>query len=50
MQTQNALTTALVSAGFPAMPLNKRVWLWLRDNPGKTCREISDAKIGRAHV
>jgi len=43
MQTQNALTTALVSAGFPAMPLNKRVWLWLRDHPGKTCREISDA-------
>ena len=43
MQTQNTMTTALVSAGFPAMPLNKRVWLWLHDHPGKTCREISAA-------
>lgn len=43
MQTQNALTAALVSAGFQAMPLNKRVWLWLRDHPGKTCREIAVA-------
>ena len=43
MQTQNTMTAALVSAGFPAVPLNKRVWLWLRDHPGKTCREISTA-------
>ena len=46
MQTQNTMTSALVSAGFPAMSLIKRVWLWLHDHPGKTCREISVA-IGR---
>lgn len=43
MQTQNTMTAALVSAGFPVMPLNERVWRWLRDHPGKTCREISTA-------
>lgn len=43
MQTTNAMTTALVSAGFPAMPINKRVWLWLHDHPGKTCKEVSAA-------
>ena len=36
----NAITTALVTAGIKIPPLNKRIWLWLNDHPGKTSEEV----------
>ena len=39
----NAMTTALVSAGFPPITLAKRIWLWLHDHPNKTTKEIAVA-------
>jgi hypothetical protein len=36
------MTSAIKSAGF-AVPANKRVWLWLKDHPGKTAGEIRRA-------
>lgn len=36
------VTNAPISAGFPSMSLKKRVWLWLRDHPGKTSTEIAN--------
>lgn len=39
----NAMTAALVSAGFPPITLTKRIWLWLHDHPDKTVKEISAA-------
>ena len=37
-----AMTEAIKSAGL-AVPVNKRVWLWLKDHPNKTAGEISCA-------
>ena len=34
------MKTALASAGIK-VPANKRIWLWLRDHPGKTYREVA---------
>ena len=39
----NAISTALKDAGVKLPPLNKRVWLWLHDHPGKTAKEIAVA-------
>jgi hypothetical protein len=36
----NALTTALVTAGLPDMPMTKRIWLWIQDHPGCTMQDI----------
>jgi hypothetical protein len=36
-----ALSQALQSAGVKLPPLNKRIWLWLHDHPGKTSKEVS---------
>lgn len=44
----NQLTNALVKAGFPSMPLNKRIWLWVKDHPDRTTHDIS-AAIGINH-
>ena len=35
-------STSIHAAGFPSMSLKKRVWLWLRDHPGKTSVEIAN--------
>lgn len=39
----NQLTNALVKAGFPSMPVTKRIWLWLKDHPDHTADEIATA-------
>lgn len=52
--TQTALAAALVKTGFPVPSLNKRIWLWLHDHPGKNTKEIAaalhedDSTIGTA--
>lgn len=38
----NTMTAAIKSAGL-AVPINKRVWLWLKDHPNKTAGEIACA-------
>ena len=45
----NAITSALQVAGVKLPPLNKRVWLWLNDHPGKTSKEVATA-IGATHA
>lgn len=45
----NQLTNALVNAGFPHMPVNKRIWLWINDHPGKTTHDVSVA-LGISHA
>lgn len=37
----NAISTALKTAGVKLPPLNKRVWLWLHDHPGKSAKVIA---------
>lgn len=44
----NAITSALHVAGVKLPPLNKRVWLWLHDHPGKTSKEVALA-LGQSH-
>ena len=39
----NSITQALKTAGAVIPPLNKRVWLWLKDHPGKSAKEIAIA-------
>ena len=39
----NSITQALKTAGAVIPPLNKRVWLWLKDHPGKSAREVAIA-------
>lgn len=39
----NSITQALKTAGAVIPPLNKRVWLWLKDHPGKSAREVAVA-------
>lgn len=34
------MTQALQKAGL-TVPHNKRIWMWLKDHPGKTAKEIS---------
>ena len=36
----NALTTALVTAGLPDMPMTKRIWLLIQDHPNCTIQDI----------
>lgn len=45
----NAITQALQTAGVKLPPLNKRIWLWLHDHPGKTSREVAVA-LGISHA
>ena len=44
----NSIKLALNAAGLRLPPLNKRVWLWLHDHPGKSSGEIAKA-IDAAH-
>jgi DNA-binding CsgD family transcriptional regulator len=44
----NAITMAMHNAGVQLPPLNKRVWLWLNDHPGKTSKQIAIA-LGEKH-
>ena len=39
----NTMTTALVNAGFPHMPLIKRTWMWIADHPGCTPADMTRA-------
>lgn len=39
---------ALIQAGVRIPPLNKRIWLWLRDHPAQTYKAIS-AALGEKH-
>jgi DNA-binding CsgD family transcriptional regulator len=39
----NALTSALKDAGVALPPAGKRIWLWLKDHPGKTAKDIATA-------
>lgn len=39
----NQIELAIKKAGMKIPPLNKRIWLWLKDHPCKTAREISVA-------
>lgn len=43
----NTITHAFKQSGIQLPPLNKRVWLWLHDHPGKTYSEVAKA-IGAA--
>jgi hypothetical protein len=42
-EPMNTITAALKNAGVPVPPLAKRIWLWLKDHPNKTSREVSTA-------
>ena len=42
----NTMTIALKNAGL-TVPVNKRVWLWLKDHPSKTVLEIKNG-LGEA--
>lgn len=35
------VVTALKEAGIKLPPLKKRIWLWLKDHPGKSAREVA---------
>lgn len=37
---QSTLTAAFKDAGYKLPPLKKRVWLWLKDHPGKTPSDV----------
>jgi hypothetical protein len=39
----NTVTAALRTAGIQIPPLNKRVWLWLKDHPNKSAKEVANA-------
>ena len=39
----NAISIALVGAGIRLPPLNKRVWLWVKDHPDTTSNEVAKA-------
>ena len=39
----NQLTMAMKQAGVALPPQNKRIWLWLKDHPSKTTKELSSA-------
>ena len=39
----NTITHAFKASGVKLPPLNKRVWLWLHDHPGKTAKEVATA-------
>jgi hypothetical protein len=39
----NNMTDALRVAGMTLPPLNKRVWLWLKDHPEKTYKDVANA-------
>lgn len=39
----NQISTALHVAGVKLPPINKRIWLWLQDHPGKTAIDIGKA-------
>lgn len=44
----NSITEAMKKAGI-SVPLNRRIWLWLKDHPGKTSKEIAlglNSKLG----
>ena len=45
----NQITSALHNAGVKLPPINKRIWLWLHDHPGKTSKEVSVA-LGVTHA
>ena len=45
----NAITSALHLAGVKIPPINKRIWLWLHDHPGKTSKDVSVA-LGISHA
>ena len=39
----NAIQHAMKEAGMRLPPLNKRIWLWLKDHPAKTYTEVAAA-------
>ena len=39
----NSITQALKTAGAVIPPVNKRIWLWIKDHPGKTSTDVSKA-------
>lgn len=39
----SSVSLALKNAGVKVPPLKKRIWLWLKDHPAKSYREISIA-------
>ena len=39
----NTITHAFKASGVKLPPLNKRVWLWLHDHPGKSAKEVAVA-------
>ena len=39
----NSIAHALKVSGMTLPPLNKRIWLWLKDHPEKTAEEIATA-------
>lgn len=46
----NSITEAMKKVGI-VVPLKKRVWLWLKDHPDKTCKEIYLAlNVQQGHV
>ena len=46
----NQITEAMKKAGI-GVPLNKRIWLWLKDHPDKTSKEIAAAlNVSRNNV
>ena len=45
----NQITSALHNAGVKLPPLNKRIWLWLHDHPGKSSKEVAVA-LGVTHA
>lgn len=36
----DSIKTALANAGI-TIPLNRRIWMWLKDHPGKTYKEVA---------
>lgn len=39
----NTMTHAIKQAGIALPPANKRIWLWLKDNPNKTTSAIASS-------
>lgn len=44
----NVVAQAFQKAGVSLPPLNKRAWLWLKDHPGKSSKEVA-AALGESH-
>lgn len=47
----NSVALALKNSGIKLPTLSKRVWVWLKDHPGKNSAEVSAAlSVPRGHV